>query len=81
MKILQATLEYAPNLYRDGAAEWASRSHPYFAGRVYASERIEMRRSGNSGGALLGEYRKSQATRSRLQNGPRRGPVARSRSV
>ncbi len=55
-----AILEYLPYRKRDGTAARDALTHPYFAGHGYASVRVDMRGSGESGGVLLGEYLKQE---------------------
>ena len=51
-----ALLEYIPYRRRDMMAVRDSMHHPYFAGHGYASVRVDMRGSGDSGGILRDEY-------------------------
>ncbi len=51
-----AILEYIPYRKRDFTALRDSMNHPYFAGHGYASVRVDMRGSGESGGVLRDEY-------------------------
>jgi len=51
-----AILEYIPYRRRDGTAERDSIAHRWFAGHGYASLRVDMRGSGDSGGILEDEY-------------------------
>ena len=51
-----ALLEYIPYRKRDGTAPRDARNHPYFAGHGYASVRVDLRGSGDSGGVLTDEY-------------------------
>ena len=51
-----AILEYLPYRWQDGTAPRDALTHPWFAGQGYACVRVDMRGSGNSEGALRGEY-------------------------
>ncbi|HTE80447.1 MAG TPA: CocE/NonD family hydrolase, partial [Reyranella sp.] len=51
-----ALLEYLPYRKRDGTSERDALSHPYLAGHGYASVRVDIRGSGESGGVLSDEY-------------------------
>jgi len=51
-----AILEYLPYRLRDGTAVRDSITHPWFAGHGYASVRVDLRGSGDSGGVLADEY-------------------------
>lgn len=51
-----AILEYVPYRKDDDTAAQDARRHPYFAARGYASVRVDLRGSGDSGGVLLDEY-------------------------
>ncbi|MFW6092695.1 MAG: CocE/NonD family hydrolase [Pseudomonadota bacterium] len=51
-----AVLEYIPYRRRDGTARRDSINHPWFAGHGYASIRVDVRGSGDSGGILEDEY-------------------------
>jgi putative CocE/NonD family hydrolase len=51
-----ALLEYLPYRIGDGTATRDALHHPWYAGHGYASVRVDMRGSGNSGGLLLDEY-------------------------
>ncbi len=51
-----AILEYIPYRRRDGTAARDATMHPYFAGHGYASVRVDLRGSGDSGGVLRDEY-------------------------
>ena len=51
-----ALLEYLPYRLCDGTAQRDALHHPWYAGHGYASVRVDMRGSGNSGGLLLDEY-------------------------
>jgi putative CocE/NonD family hydrolase len=51
-----AILEYIPYRKNDFTALRDSLRHPYFAGHGYASIRVDMRGSGDSGGILYDEY-------------------------
>ncbi|MDI5921942.1 CocE/NonD family hydrolase [Halomonas sp. LR5S13] len=51
-----AILEYIPYRLRDGSARRDAMHHPYFAGHGYASLRVDLRGSGDSGGVLTDEY-------------------------
>jgi putative CocE/NonD family hydrolase len=51
-----AILEYLPYRKNDGTAARDAIRHPYFAGHGYASIRVDMRGSGDSGGILYDEY-------------------------
>src|SRR5262250_482019 len=55
-----AILEYLPYRRRDGTAERDALTHPYFAGHGYAAVRVDIRGTGDSEGALLGEYLKQE---------------------
>ena len=51
-----AILEYIPYRLRDGSARRDAMHHHYFAGHGYASLRVDIRGSGDSGGVLTDEY-------------------------
>ncbi|MFO8044897.1 MAG: CocE/NonD family hydrolase [Halomonas sp.] len=51
-----AILEYIPYRLRDGSARRDAMHHHYFAGHGYASLRVDLRGSGDSGGILTDEY-------------------------
>lgn len=51
-----AILEYIPYRLRDGSAKRDAMHHRYFAGHGYASLRVDLRGSGDSGGVLEDEY-------------------------
>ncbi|TDO16559.1 MULTISPECIES: CocE/NonD family hydrolase [Halomonas] len=51
-----AILEYIPYRLRDGSAARDIMHHHYFAGHGYASIRVDIRGSGDSGGVLTDEY-------------------------
>ncbi|TFH85120.1 CocE/NonD family hydrolase [Billgrantia azerbaijanica] len=51
-----AILEYIPYRLRDGSARRDAMHHRYFAGHGYASIRVDLRGSGDSGGVLADEY-------------------------
>ncbi len=51
-----AILEYVPYRKRDYTAERDEMMHPYVAGHGYASVRVDIRGSGESGGLLTDEY-------------------------
>ena len=51
-----AILEYIPYRKNDDTAPGDVLRHPYVAGHGYASVRVDMRGSGDSGGLLLDEY-------------------------
>jgi len=51
-----AILEYIPYRLRDGSARRDAMHHRYFAGHGYASLRVDLRGSGDSGGVLTDEY-------------------------
>ncbi|CAM4170849.1 CocE/NonD family hydrolase [Vreelandella rituensis] len=51
-----AILEYIPYRLRDGSARRDAMHHHYFAGHGYASIRVDLRGSGDSGGLLKDEY-------------------------
>ncbi|PLW84010.1 peptidase S15 [Kineobactrum sediminis] len=51
-----AILEYIPYRLRDGSASRDAMHHAYFAGHGYASLRVDLRGSGDSGGVLRDEY-------------------------
>ena len=51
-----AVLEYIPYRRRDNKAARDHQIHAYFAAQGYASVRVDMRGSGDSGGALHDEY-------------------------
>ncbi|MBS9403965.1 CocE/NonD family hydrolase [Halomonas sp. TRM85114] len=51
-----AILEYIPYRLRDGSARRDAMHHHYFAGHGYASLRVDLRGSGDSGGVLTDEY-------------------------
>lgn len=51
-----AILECIPYRRRDGTAVRDATLHPYFAGHGYASVRVDLRGSGDSGGVLRDEY-------------------------
>ncbi|MGM0984715.1 MAG: CocE/NonD family hydrolase [Pseudomonadota bacterium] len=51
-----AILEYIPYRLRDGSARRDAMHHHYFAGHGYASLRVDIRGSGDSGGLLTDEY-------------------------
>src|SRR5690349_518494 len=51
-----AILEYLPYRKRDGTYERDAQTHPYLAGHGYASVRVDIRGSGESGGLLFDEY-------------------------
>ena len=51
-----ALLEYIPYRKDDGTAARDAVRHPYLAAHGYASVRVDMRGSGDSGGILLDEY-------------------------
>ncbi|MEQ6917152.1 CocE/NonD family hydrolase [Halomonas aquatica] len=51
-----AILEYIPYRLRDGSARRDAQHHHYFAGHGYASIRVDLRGSGDSGGVLEDEY-------------------------
>ncbi|MBB3189327.1 CocE/NonD family hydrolase [Halomonas cerina] len=51
-----AILEYIPYRLRDGSATRDVMHHHYFAGHGYASIRVDIRGSGDSGGVLTDEY-------------------------
>ena len=51
-----AVLEYLPYRLTDGTAHGDALHHPYFAGHGYASVRVDIRGTGNSGGILRDEY-------------------------
>ncbi len=51
-----AILEYLPYRHRDGTYSRDNGIHAYFAGRGYASIRVDIRGSGESEGVLLDEY-------------------------
>ncbi|MFC3282158.1 CocE/NonD family hydrolase [Litchfieldella rifensis] len=51
-----AILEYIPYRLRDGSAHRDAIHHHYFAGHGYASVRVDLRGSGDSGGVLKDEY-------------------------
>jgi len=53
---LPAILEYIPYRLRDGSARRDAQHHHYFAGHGYASIRVDIRGSGDSGGVLTDEY-------------------------
>lgn len=55
-----AILEYIPYRKDDFTALRDSLRHPYFAGHGYASIRVDIRGSGNSGGILYDEYLKQE---------------------
>jgi len=55
-KPVPALLEYAPFRHRDFTAPRDALIHPWFAGHGYASLRVELRGSGDSGGLPLDEY-------------------------
>ena len=55
-----AILEYLPYRKRDGTVERDHLTHPYFAGHGYAGVRVDMRGTGDSEGACLGEYLKQE---------------------
>src|SRR5690242_15780750 len=51
-----ALLEYIPYRKRDGTRSRDEPIHAWFAARGYAALRVDMRGSGESGGALADEY-------------------------
>ncbi len=51
-----AVVEYAPFRHRDFTAPRDALIHPWFAGHGYASLRLELRGSGDSGGMPMDEY-------------------------
>ena len=51
-----ALLEYLPYRKRDGTRRRDEAMHRFFAARGYASLRVDLRGSGDSGGVLLDEY-------------------------
>ncbi len=53
-----AILEYIPYRRRDGRLAVDERIHPFFAGHGFASLRVDIRGSGDSGGILADEYLK-----------------------
>ncbi len=53
---LPTILEYIPYRLRDGSARRDAMHHHYFAGHGYASLRVDLRGSGDSGGVLTDEY-------------------------
>ncbi|MWJ26956.1 CocE/NonD family hydrolase [Halomonas sp. ZH2S] len=53
---VSAILEYIPYRLRDGSARRDAMHHHYFAGHGYASIRVDLRGSGDSGGLLKDEY-------------------------
>ncbi|MCM3637490.1 CocE/NonD family hydrolase [Sporosarcina luteola] len=55
-----AILEYIPYRKNDFTALRDSLRHPYFAGHGYASIRVDIRGSGDSGGILYDEYLKQE---------------------
>ncbi|MFD6895974.1 CocE/NonD family hydrolase [Rhodococcus sp. NPDC060086] len=55
-----AVLEYIPYRHRDTTRARDDLNHPYIAGHGYASVRVDLRGSGNSGGVLEDEYLESE---------------------
>jgi uncharacterized protein len=55
-----ALLEYLPYRKRDGTAERDALTHPWLAGRGYASVRVDIRGSGESEGVLSDEYSRQE---------------------
>lgn len=55
-----ALLEYIPYRWRDCTVARDERIHPWFAGRGFASARVDIRGSGGSDGILLDEYLQSE---------------------
>ncbi len=53
-----AILEFIPYRRRDGRLAVDERIHPFFAGHGFASLRVDIRGSGDSGGILADEYLK-----------------------
>jgi hypothetical protein len=84
-----ALLEYIPYRKNEWTAIRDATRHPYFAGRGYASVRVDLRGSGESDGLLLDEYgscwtntsRRSRTTASRSSPGSPTSPGAAAQSA